>query len=71
MGYSSNSIFWIQKILTQILKIVMKNSNSIINVTNIIREFLQNEAKTLEISRGKMLRDADPEKDFQKYLKVG
>ena len=49
----------------------MKNSNSIINVTNIVREFLQNEAKTLEISRGKMLRDVDPEKDLHKYLKVG
>lgn len=49
----------------------MKNSNSIINVTKIVREFLQNEAKTLEISRGKMLRDVDPEKDLHKYLKVG
>ena len=49
----------------------MKNSNSLINVTNIVREFLQNEAKTLEISRGKMLRDADPERDLHKYLRVG
>ncbi len=49
----------------------MNNSNSIINVTNIVRDFLRNEAKTLEISRGKMLRDVDPEKELHKYLKVG
>ncbi|WP_417610437.1 hypothetical protein [Owenweeksia hongkongensis] len=49
----------------------MKNSNSLINVTNIVRDFLQNEAKTLEISRGKMLRDEDLERDMHKYLKVG
>ena len=49
----------------------MNNSNSIINVTNIVRSFLENEAKTLEISRGKMLRDEDPEKNMHKYLKVG
>lgn len=49
----------------------MKNSNSIVNVAFILREFLQNEARTLEISRGKMLKDEDPEVALPKYLQVG
>lgn len=35
----------------------MKKSQSIVDVAIIVRQFLQNEARTLEISKGKMLKD--------------
>ena len=35
----------------------MKDIPSIIRVTQILKDFIQNDAQTLEISRGKMLTD--------------
>ena len=49
----------------------MKHSISVINVACLVRDFVQNEARTLEISKGKMLKDIDEEFEFKKYLKVG
>ena len=48
----------------------MKNSNSIMEVADIVRDFLMNEAKTLKISRGKMLRDNEVVPKFSKILEV-
>lgn len=49
----------------------MKQTQTIVDVANIVRHFLQNEAKTLEISRGKMLKDEDFDRIMPTYLKVG
>lgn len=49
----------------------MKHSISVINVACLVREFVQNEARTFEISKGKMLKDVDENLEFKKYLKVG
>ncbi|MDZ7849030.1 MAG: hypothetical protein U5L96_21195 [Owenweeksia sp.] len=46
------------------------HSSSILNVALIVREFLQNEGRTLEISKGKMLNDDELEQLSKRYLKV-
>ena len=53
----------------------MKHSISVINVACIVRDFLANEAKTLNISKGKMLDDREVEQELEreikKYLEIG
>ena len=48
----------------------MKNNNSIVDVVHIVREFMQNEAKTLEISKGKMLNDNITPTELERILRV-
>ncbi len=48
----------------------MKHSISVIDVACIVREFLENEAKTLHISKGKMLKDHETKREMRKYLEV-
>ncbi len=49
----------------------MLKSQSIVDVTNIVRHFLQNEAQTLKVSKGKILKDEEFDKVAKRYLKVG
>lgn len=49
----------------------MKKTQSIVDVANIVRHFMQNEAKTLKVSQGKMLKDSDFDHIVPKYLNVG
>ena len=49
----------------------MKNRNSIVNVVHIVNEFMRNEAKTLEISKGKMLNDNITPIELERILRVG
>lgn len=48
----------------------MKSSQSVVDVALIIRDFLQNEGRTLAISKGKMLRDDTAEAQDREFLKV-
>lgn len=48
----------------------MKNSNNLVNVVHILREFMQNEAQTLEISKGKMLNDNISQTELERILRV-
>ena len=49
----------------------MNNSQVVLDVALIVRDFLQHEARTLEISKGKMLDDQDMGDPLKTYLKVG
>ena len=49
----------------------MKDSKDIINVVRILRDFMQNEAQTLEISQGKMLDDREIEMQMKRILRTG
>jgi hypothetical protein len=49
----------------------MKHSQTVVDVANIVRHFLQNEAQTLKISKGKILKDKEFDHEVKKYLHVG
>ena len=49
----------------------MKQSQSIVDVANIVRHFLQNEGQTLKISKGKILKDREFDQEVRKYMHVG
>lgn len=49
----------------------MKKKQSIVDVANIVRDFLQNEAQTLRISKGKILSDEEFDRIVPKYMRVG
>ena len=49
----------------------MKNSKTIVDLAITVREFLQNEARTLEMSKGKMLKDSDSSLVVRQMLKAG
>lgn len=49
----------------------MKHSQSIVDVAIIVRQFLQNEARTLEMSKGKMLKDPEDPLLLENMMKAG
>ncbi len=49
----------------------MTNSSTIFNVAEIVRDFINDEAKTLAISQGKMLSDEEFDQIVPNYLQVG
>lgn len=49
----------------------MKDSKTIVNVVRILRDFMQNEAQTLEISQGKMLDDREAQSYLERVLRTG
>ena len=49
----------------------MKNSHSVINVACIVRDFMKNEARTIKVSKGKMINDDIEAKEIRTYLQVG
>ncbi len=48
----------------------MKDTINLINVVHILREFMRNEAQTLEISKGKMLDDKVTQAEIERILRV-
>lgn len=48
----------------------MTQTQTIVDVAIIVRQFLQTEARTLAISKGKMLKDDELEREAARYLKV-
>ena len=49
----------------------MNDSKTIINVVRVLRDFMQNEAQTLEISQGKMLDDREAQMQLERILRTG
>ena len=49
----------------------MKSNIDLLNVVHILREFMQNEARTLEISQGKMLNDDLTPAELERILRTG
>lgn len=49
----------------------MNDQNSIVNVIRIIRDFMQNEGQTLDISKGKMLNDREAQMQMERILRTG
>ncbi len=49
----------------------MVESKTIIKVVHILRDFMRNEAQTLEISKGKMLDDREAQNHIERILRTG
>ena len=49
----------------------MKQDVTLLNVVRIVREFMEHEAQTIEISKGKMLNDKDIDLSDKRALRTG